>query len=93
MDVWILTMLLLFPQGLYDNFLNMKIKESSFGTVCLAMDWLEFTDIVNTMIMHGQNFQLMKYLPFLPVAFHLFFAANNIPRIAYPNSHYEVHPA
>lgn len=75
--------------GLYDNFLNMKIKESSFGTVCLAMDWLEFTDIVNTMIMHGQNFQLMKYLPFLPVAFHLFFAANNIPRIAYPNSHYE----
>ncbi|XP_040212388.1 chromosome transmission fidelity protein 18 homolog isoform X4 [Rana temporaria] len=75
--------------GLYDNFLNMKIKESSFGTVCLAMDWLEFTDIVNTMIMHGQNFQLMKYLPFLPVAFHLFFAANNIPRISYPSSHYE----
>ncbi|XP_072273094.1 chromosome transmission fidelity protein 18 homolog [Pyxicephalus adspersus] len=75
--------------GLYDNFLNMKVKESSFGTVCLALDWLEFTDIVNTIIMHGQNFQLIKYLPFLPVAFHLFFPANNIPRIAYPNSHYE----
>ncbi|XP_053327778.1 chromosome transmission fidelity protein 18 homolog [Spea bombifrons] len=75
--------------GLYDNFLNMKVKESNFGTVCLALDWLEFTDIVNTTIMHGQNFQLMRYLPFLPVAFHLLFAASNVPRIAYPNSHYE----
>ncbi|XP_075686705.1 chromosome transmission fidelity protein 18 homolog isoform X3 [Rhinoderma darwinii] len=75
--------------GLYDNFLNMKVKESSFGTVVSALDWLGFTDIVNSTIMHGQNFQLMRYLPFLPVAFHLFFAASNIPRIAYPNSHYE----
>ncbi|XP_053550964.1 chromosome transmission fidelity protein 18 homolog [Bombina bombina] len=75
--------------GLYDNFLNMKLKESSFGSVCVALDWLEFTDIVNSTIMHGQNFQLMRYLPFLPVAFHLLFAANNIPRLAYPNSHYE----
>ncbi|XP_063790933.1 chromosome transmission fidelity protein 18 homolog [Pseudophryne corroboree] len=75
--------------GLYDNFLNMKVKESSFGMVCSALDWLEFTDIVNSTIMHGQNFQLMRYLPFLPVAFHLFFATSNIPRIAYPNAHYE----
>ncbi|KAM4697485.1 chromosome transmission fidelity protein 18 homolog isoform 1-T1 [Rhinophrynus dorsalis] len=75
--------------GLYDNFLNMKVKESNFGMVCVALDWLEFTDIVNTTIMHGQNFQLMRYLPFLPVAFHLLFAHSNIPRIAYPNSHYE----
>ncbi|KAM3916734.1 chromosome transmission fidelity protein 18 homolog [Leptodactylus fuscus] len=75
--------------GLYDNFLNMKVKESNFSTVVSALDWLGFTDIVNTTIMHGQNFQLMRYLPFLPVAFHLFFAASNIPRIAYPNSHYE----
>ncbi|XP_063286530.1 chromosome transmission fidelity protein 18 homolog isoform X1 [Pelobates fuscus] len=75
--------------GLYDNFLNMKVKESNFHTVCVALDWLGFTDIVNTTIMHRQNFQLMRYLPFLPVAFHLFFAASHIPRIAYPNSHYE----
>ncbi|KAM8960370.1 LOW QUALITY PROTEIN: chromosome transmission fidelity protein 18 homolog [Pelodytes ibericus] len=75
--------------GLYDNFLNMKVKESNFHAVCVALDWLQFTDIVNTTIMHGQNFQLMRYLPFLPVAFHLLFAATNIPRIAYPNSHYE----
>uniref|UniRef100_A0A8C5Q1K2 Chromosome transmission fidelity protein 18 homolog n=1 Tax=Leptobrachium leishanense TaxID=445787 RepID=A0A8C5Q1K2_9ANUR len=75
--------------GLYDNFLNMKVKESNFHLVCVALDWLEFTDIVNSTIMHGQNFQLMRYLPFLPVVFHLLFAVSNIPRIAYPNSHYE----
>ncbi|XP_029431902.1 chromosome transmission fidelity protein 18 homolog [Rhinatrema bivittatum] len=76
-------------QGLYDNFLNMKVKDASLGTVCLALDWLEFSDLVNEVVMHGQNFQLMRYLPFLPVAFHLLFAASSVPRISYPNSHFE----
>ncbi|XP_030068799.1 chromosome transmission fidelity protein 18 homolog [Microcaecilia unicolor] len=76
-------------QGLYDNFLNMKVKDPSLGTVCLALDWLEFTDILNVAVLHGQNFQLMRYLPFLPVLFHLFFASSNVPRISYPNSHFE----
>ncbi|KAL8174871.1 UNVERIFIED_CONTAM: Chromosome transmission fidelity protein 18 [Gekko kuhli] len=76
-------------QGLYDNFLNMKVKDSSLGSVCLALEWLGFTDLVRQVVMHGQNFQLMRYLPFLPVAFHLLFAASNIPRLAYPNSQNE----
>uniref|UniRef100_H3ALW1 Chromosome transmission fidelity factor 18 n=1 Tax=Latimeria chalumnae TaxID=7897 RepID=H3ALW1_LATCH len=77
-------------QGLYDNFLNMKFKDPNFGTVCLALEWLEFSDILNEYIMHGQNFQLMRYLPFLPVTFHMLFAASSVPRIAYPSSQYEV---
>ncbi|XP_043944875.1 chromosome transmission fidelity protein 18 homolog [Protopterus annectens] len=76
-------------QGLFDNFLNMKLKDPNFSHVCLALDWLEFTDILNEVIMHGQNFQLMRYLPFLPVTFHMVFAASSVSRIAYPNSHYE----
>uniref|UniRef100_A0A8D0L4C1 Chromosome transmission fidelity protein 18 homolog n=1 Tax=Sphenodon punctatus TaxID=8508 RepID=A0A8D0L4C1_SPHPU len=76
-------------QGLYDNFLNMKLKDSTFGSVCLALEWLGFSDVVNSTVLHGQNFQLMRYLPFLPVAFHLLFAASNVPRLAYPSSHYE----
>nr|XP_033819882.1 chromosome transmission fidelity protein 18 homolog isoform X2 [Geotrypetes seraphini] len=76
-------------QGLYDNFLNMRVKDPSLGTVCLALDWLEFTDILNMAVLHGQNFQLMRYLPFLPVVFHLFFASAHVPRISYPNSHFE----
>ncbi|XP_074053211.1 chromosome transmission fidelity protein 18 homolog isoform X2 [Macrotis lagotis] len=76
-------------QGLYDNFLNMKLKDPTLNSVCTAMDWLIFEDILDQTVRHGQNFQLMRYLPFLPVAFHLLFAANSIPRISYPNSQHE----
>ncbi|XP_066496584.1 chromosome transmission fidelity protein 18 homolog [Tiliqua scincoides] len=76
-------------QGLYDNFLNMKVKDSGLGSVGLALEWLSFVDLVNKAVMQGQNFQLMRYLPFLPVSFHLLFAASSIPRLAYPNSQQE----
>ncbi|XP_027719056.1 chromosome transmission fidelity protein 18 homolog [Vombatus ursinus] len=76
-------------QGLYDNFLNMKLKDPTLNSVCTAMDWLIFEDILDQTVRHGQNFQLMRYLPFLPVAFHLLFAANSVPRISYPNSQHE----
>ncbi|XP_054849464.1 chromosome transmission fidelity protein 18 homolog [Eublepharis macularius] len=76
-------------QGLHDNFMNMKMKDSSFGSVCLALEWLGFSDMVNRIVMHRQNFQLLRYLPFLPVAFHVLFAASNVPRLQYPNSQTE----
>uniref|UniRef100_A0A3B1JPN6 Chromosome transmission fidelity protein 18 homolog n=1 Tax=Astyanax mexicanus TaxID=7994 RepID=A0A3B1JPN6_ASTMX len=76
-------------QGLYDNFLSMKLKDPGLLGVCSGLDWLCFSDVVNETIMHGQNYSLMRYLPFLPAAFHFLFAANSVPRISYPNSHYE----
>ncbi|XP_035195375.1 chromosome transmission fidelity protein 18 homolog isoform X2 [Oxyura jamaicensis] len=76
-------------QGLYDNFLNMKLRDSSLSSVCLALEWLGFSDMLSRAVLHGQSFQLMRYLPFLPVAFHLLFAATSIPRLAYPSSQHE----
>ncbi|XP_010211448.1 PREDICTED: chromosome transmission fidelity protein 18 homolog [Tinamus guttatus] len=76
-------------QGLYDNFLNMRMRDSCFGSMCLALEWLEFSDMLGSAVLHGQSFQLLRYLPFLPVAFHLLFAASSIPRLAYPNSQHE----
>uniref|UniRef100_A0A8C0AV45 Chromosome transmission fidelity factor 18 n=1 Tax=Buteo japonicus TaxID=224669 RepID=A0A8C0AV45_9AVES len=76
-------------QGLYDNFLNVKLRDSSFSSVCLALEWLGFSDLLNRAVLHEQSFQLMRYLPFLPVAFHLLFAATSIPRLAYPSSQHE----
>ncbi|XP_048818142.1 chromosome transmission fidelity protein 18 homolog isoform X1 [Lagopus muta] len=76
-------------QGLYENFLNMKLRDSSFGSVCLALEWLCFSDMLSRAVLHRQSFQLMRYLPFLPVAFHLLFAATSIPRLSYPSSHHE----
>ncbi|XP_051789292.1 chromosome transmission fidelity protein 18 homolog [Erpetoichthys calabaricus] len=76
-------------QGLYDNFLNMKFKDPHLISLCLALEWLEFTDHLNQQILHNQNFSLMRYLPFLPVTFHQLFAASSVPRINYPNSQFE----
>ncbi|XP_063171230.1 chromosome transmission fidelity protein 18 homolog isoform X2 [Candoia aspera] len=76
-------------QGLYDNFLNMKVKDSSFDSVCLALEWLGFSDLLSKAVLCSQSFQLMRYLPFLPVSFHLLFAASSIPRLIYPHSQHE----
>ncbi|XP_065588837.1 chromosome transmission fidelity protein 18 homolog isoform X1 [Cyrtonyx montezumae] len=76
-------------QGLYENFLNMKLRDSSFSSVCLALEWLCFSDMLSRAMLHGQSFQLMRYLPFLPVAFHLLFAASSIPRLSYPSRQHE----
>ncbi|XP_066517068.1 chromosome transmission fidelity protein 18 homolog [Hoplias malabaricus] len=76
-------------QGLYDNFLSMKLKDPGLLGVCSGLDWLCFSDLVNESILHSQNYSLMRYLPFLPAAFHHLYAANSVPRISYPNSHYE----
>ncbi|XP_061329359.1 chromosome transmission fidelity protein 18 homolog isoform X1 [Pezoporus flaviventris] len=76
-------------QGLYENFLNMRVRDSSFSTLCLALEWLGFSDLLSQAVLHRQSFQLMRYLPFLPVAFHLLFAATSIPRLSYPSSQNE----
>lgn len=77
-------------QGLYDNFLSMRVRDPHMHSVCDALEWLAFSDRLNQMILHNQNFSLMKYLPFLSVTFHFLFAHTHVPRIKYPHSHHEV---
>ncbi|XP_063041497.1 chromosome transmission fidelity protein 18 homolog isoform X2 [Engraulis encrasicolus] len=76
-------------QGLYDNFLHMKLKDPSLGGVCAGLDWLCFVDVLGEYMMHTQNFTLLRYTPFLPAAFHMLYAHTHTPRINYPSSHYE----
>ncbi|XP_028254914.1 chromosome transmission fidelity protein 18 homolog [Parambassis ranga] len=76
-------------QGLYDNYLSMRVRDPNLQSVCEALDWLSFSDRLNQVIMHGQNFTLMKYLPFLAITFHFLFAHTHVPRISYPHSHHE----
>ncbi|XP_077462157.1 chromosome transmission fidelity protein 18 homolog [Stigmatopora argus] len=76
-------------QGLYDNYLSMRVRDPNLQNVCDALDWIGFSDRLNQVIMHGQNFTLMKYLPFLSVAYHFLFAHPHVPRISYPHSHHE----
>ncbi|XP_012997201.1 chromosome transmission fidelity protein 18 homolog isoform X2 [Cavia porcellus] len=76
-------------QGLFDNFLRLRLRDSSLGSVCMALDWLAFDDLVERAAHHGQSFQLLRYLPFLPAAFHMLFASSHVPRIAFPSSQQE----
>ncbi|XP_016063583.1 PREDICTED: chromosome transmission fidelity protein 18 homolog isoform X2 [Miniopterus natalensis] len=76
-------------QGLFDNFLRLRLRDSSLGTVCAALDWLAFEDMLGQAAYHSQSFQLLRYQPFLPVAFHLLFASSHVPRIAFPSSQQE----
>lgn len=76
-------------QGLFDNFLRLRLRDSSLGTVCVALDWLAFEDLLGQAAHHRQSFQLLRYRPFLPAAFHLLFASSHVPRIAFPSSQQE----
>ncbi|XP_077980244.1 chromosome transmission fidelity protein 18 homolog [Glandiceps talaboti] len=76
-------------QGIFDNFLTVKFKDPYFEAVVLAHDWLAFTDILNQEILHRQNYILMRYIPYMPVVFHMLFASTSYPKIQYPNVQYE----
>nr|XP_036861570.1 chromosome transmission fidelity protein 18 homolog isoform X2 [Manis javanica] len=76
-------------QGLFDNFLRLRLRDSSLGTVCTALDWLAFDDMLGRAAHRGQSFQLLRYLPFLPAAFHLLFASSRTPRVVFPSSQQE----
>ncbi|KAG7276835.1 hypothetical protein CRUP_008785 [Coryphaenoides rupestris] len=76
-------------QGLYDNYLSMRVRDPHMHIVCEGLQWLTFSDQLNHVIMHGQNFSLMRYLPFLSVTFHFLFAHAHVPRLSYPHSQHE----
>ncbi|XP_029917755.1 chromosome transmission fidelity protein 18 homolog [Myripristis murdjan] len=76
-------------QGLYDNFLSMRVRDPNLHSVCEALDWLSFSDKLNQVMLHGQNFSLLRYSPFLSVTFHFLFAHTHVPRINYPHSQHE----
>lgn len=57
--------------------------------MCCALDWLAFDDLLEQAAHHGQSFQLLRYLPFLPAAFHVLFASSHVPRITFPSSQQE----
>lgn len=79
-------------QGLFDNFLRLRLRDSSLDAVCVALDWLAFDDLLQRAALVGQSFQLLRYPPFLPAAFHVLFASSHVPRITFPSSQQEVCP-
>nr|XP_058141545.1 chromosome transmission fidelity protein 18 homolog [Dasypus novemcinctus] len=71
-------------QGLYDNFLRLRLREPGLGVVCTALDWLAFDDVLARAAHRGQSFQLLRYPVFVPVAFHVLLASSHAPRPRLP---------
>ncbi|XP_050392503.1 chromosome transmission fidelity protein 18 homolog [Patella vulgata] len=77
-------------QGLFENYLEAKSKDPHLVGLNLANEWLGFTDLIQRYTNHSQDYSLMKYVPFLPVTFHLLYASYTPPRIQYPHSQFEM---
>ena len=75
--------------GIFENYLNMKFKDAYLNQVVSATEWLQFTDLISQCLLQQQSFVLMRYQPFLSVAFHMFFAAPSQPKLCYPSIGYE----
>ncbi|CAL4150868.1 unnamed protein product [Meganyctiphanes norvegica] len=71
-------------QGWFENYLTIKFKHAFMEPVSDGLSWAEFTDTINLQILRGQNWNLMAYLPYACVAYHLRFAGNAWPKISFP---------
>jgi chromosome transmission fidelity protein 18 len=76
-------------QGLFDNYLEAKIKDARMVALNMAESWLVMHDLFTAKIQTTQNYVMMPYLYYTPVIFHLIFAMNHPPRIRYPNSQFD----
>ncbi|GFS77932.1 chromosome transmission fidelity protein 18 homolog [Nephila pilipes] len=75
--------------GVFENYLNVKLKHRNFDVVWLGSEWLCFADIVQQQIAYQQLYFLTPYLPYPAVAFHVLFSSNSYPHISYPSGFYE----
>ncbi|XP_041363858.1 chromosome transmission fidelity protein 18 homolog [Gigantopelta aegis] len=76
-------------QGLFENYLAAKTKDTYLAELTLATDWLCDVDLISEYTAHQQDYQLMKYVPYLAVTFHLLYASFQPPKIQFPRSQYE----
>jgi len=76
--------------GLFENYLSSRVRDPNLEALSVAQDWLVYHDQVSWFIGHTQDYQFMKYLPFLSVAFHFLFASPSKTHVKYPNTSYEV---
>ncbi len=71
-------------QGVFENYLNVKFKDTKFENVQVGNDWFCFFDTMHQHIMQSQTYSTMAYLPYTFVASHLHFAASGRFKVAYP---------
>lgn len=77
-------------QGVFENYLGVKFKDSRFHNIMAGQDWFCFFDTINQHIMRSQHYAMMAYMPYSFVAAHALFAAHGRVKVAYPSTANEV---
>ncbi|XP_063961943.1 chromosome transmission fidelity protein 18 homolog [Lytechinus pictus] len=77
-------------QGVFENYLEVKFKDPHMDAINMASDWLTFSDIVQTKIAKTQNYIFGRFLPYVPLTFHMLFACVAYTKIRYPNTGFEI---
>lgn len=77
-------------QGVFENYVTMKVKDSSLESTCESLEWFCFSDMLNKQIYTLQNYSLMSYLQYAFVMWHFAFGTHNWNKLNYPSAGYEV---
>jgi len=76
-------------QGVFENYLNIKFKDSGMSGLVKGVDWIIHFDLLHKEMMHSQVYGLMGHFPYTLVAAHLLFASSTKQRISFPTQNSE----
>ncbi|XP_025199726.1 chromosome transmission fidelity protein 18 homolog [Melanaphis sacchari] len=76
-------------QGIFENYLILKHKDSSLTNIVEGLEWFCNFDKIMRVINSSQNYSLFPYLPYNFATWHCLFATFAWPKITYPSAAYE----
>ncbi|XP_026823474.1 chromosome transmission fidelity protein 18 homolog [Rhopalosiphum maidis] len=76
-------------QGIFENYLILKPKDSSLTNIAEGLEWFCNFDKTMHVINSSQNYSLFPYLPYNFATWHCLFATFTWPKITYPSAAYE----
>jgi len=76
-------------QGVFENYVNIKFKDSGMAAVVKGLEWFSHFDLLHREMLHGQVWALMGHFPFTLVAAHMLFASSTKQRVSFPTQHTE----
>ncbi|KAJ8915948.1 hypothetical protein NQ315_016624, partial [Exocentrus adspersus] len=76
-------------QGVFENYVLLKLKDSSFGGICESLDWFVFSDVLHRQVYEQQNYSLTSYLQYAFVIWHFVFGTTYSQKLNYPSAGYE----
>ncbi|VDO04706.1 unnamed protein product [Rodentolepis nana] len=65
--------------GLFENYLNCRMKDASMQKARSASDWLVYSDCLLQHVQSQHDYTFMRYVSLLPAWFHLAFASTTRP--------------